>query len=96
MIKVIIERFVAESLETTYLNYMQETMQELAKFPGYVKGYSLQDKHDPCHFIVTSDWKAEYYWDKWLHSNERRSVIDRIQPLLENPEKHTILEIPDV
>lgn len=94
MIKVIIERFVAESLETTYLNYMQETMQELAKYPGYIDGYSLQDKHNARHFIVISNWRAEYYWDKWLHSNERRSVIDRIQPLLETPEKHTLLEIP--
>ncbi|PCJ22234.1 MAG: antibiotic biosynthesis monooxygenase [Gammaproteobacteria bacterium] len=95
MIKVIIERFVAESLESTYLNYMQETMQELSKFPGYVKGYSLQDKHDSRHFIVISNWKAECHWDKWLHSNERRAVIDRIQPLLDGPEKHTILEIPN-
>lgn len=91
MSKVLIERLVAESLESSYENYIKETMLEVAKAPGFVRGEALQDKHNRRHYLVVSTWTSEYYWQKWFQSRERKAVVDRLTPLLEVPEKCTVL-----
>jgi len=91
MIRVIIEREIAEGLEEYYESAITSLLGVMSKAGGYLSGESLVDIHRPNHYVVVTRWVDEAAWNRWFHSSERQELLDAIRPFLLNEEKFTLL-----
>lgn len=94
MIRVIIERFIAESLEANYEIIAKETLGEAIQAPGFISGESLKDVLNERHRVVLCNWRSLQDWQRWEGSAERKKMMDKINLMLETPEKISVLELP--
>jgi heme-degrading monooxygenase HmoA len=94
MIRVIIDRFIAESLEPNYEVTAKETLQEAIQAPGFISGESLKDVQNDHHRVVLCNWRSLQDWQRWLASPERKKMMVQLNLMLETPEKVTVLELP--
>ncbi len=92
MIRVIIEREVAEGLEKYYEKAVADLLDVITEAPGYLSGESLAEIHRPNHYVVITRWSNEDAWNRWFHSAERQQVLSAIRPFLQNDEKFTVLQ----
>ncbi len=92
MIKVLIERTVAEGLEANYEQTVVELLDHAEKSPGYLGGESYKDAQHANHYIVMSAWESINAWQLWLRSSQRMEMLNKINVFLKEPENFTILE----
>ncbi|ASP40285.1 antibiotic biosynthesis monooxygenase [Bacterioplanes sanyensis] len=91
MIKVIIERFIADGMESTYDAAIKDTLRAMLEAQGYVSGATYKDATDSSHRVIITNWQHRESWDLWFKSEERRNAIASIQPILQQEEKITVL-----
>ena len=91
MIRVIIEREIAEGLEEFYESAIANLLGVMADARGYLSGESLVEIHRPNRYVVITRWVDEAAWDRWYVSSERQELLDAIRPFLLNEEKFTLL-----
>lgn len=94
MIRVIIERFIAETLEANYEDVAKNTLQKAVRAPGFISGESLKDMANPRHRVLLCNWRSLAEWSQWHDSAERKEMMDQMNLMLEKEEKITILEMP--
>jgi len=92
MIKVIIERQVAEGLESHYEKAVSELLSVMTSAQGYISGESLIDAKRSNHYVVIAKWTTESAWLQWFHSGDRKRLRDAIAPFLQTEEKFTVLK----
>ena len=92
MIRVIIERHIAETLETTYEQAAKNTLQQAVSADGFISGESLRNANDPNPRLILSNWRSVQDWHRWFLSEERKEMMNILNPMLETEEKITILE----
>ena len=91
MIRVIIEREIAEGLEEFYQTAIANLLEVMTAAPGYLSGESLVEIHRPNHYVVLTRWTNEEAWDRWFHSQQRQELLNAIRPFLQQDEKFTLL-----
>ena len=91
MIRVIIEREIAEGLEQYYEAAIADLLGVMANAHGYVSGESSVDIQRPNHYVVITRWTDEAAWQRWYQSSERQKLLDAIRPFLLTEEKFTLL-----
>ncbi|WP_221798227.1 antibiotic biosynthesis monooxygenase family protein [Oceanobacter mangrovi] len=91
MIKVIIDRRIADDMESTYEEAMKRTLHAILEAPGYVSGASYKDARDTHHRVIITNWQSQQDWERWSVSDERKEVIAAFQPILMREERITIL-----
>ncbi|MCH7881000.1 MAG: antibiotic biosynthesis monooxygenase [Proteobacteria bacterium] len=92
MITVIIERHIAEGLETPYETAIGKLSNAMTAAPGYISGESLMDSRQPNHYVVIARWSTESAWNYWVRSKERKKMLTAINPFLQTDEKFTLLK----
>ncbi|MDH3633704.1 MAG: antibiotic biosynthesis monooxygenase [Gammaproteobacteria bacterium] len=92
MIRVIIEREIAEGIEQYYESAIADLLGVMANAPGYVSGESSVDIRRPNHYVVITRWTDEAAWHRWFQSSERQELLDAIRPFLMTEEKFTLLK----
>jgi heme-degrading monooxygenase HmoA len=92
MIRVVIERKIAEGLEPFYESAIANLLHVMANAPGYLSGESSVEIHRPNHYVVITRWTDENAWNKWFQSSERQELADAIRPFLLDAEKFTLLK----
>ena len=92
MIKVMIERRIAEDLAELYHQKASSTLQTAMSTPGFISGESLQNSADPNHRIIFANYRSLDDWMAWYQSTERKEIINQLRPMLLEDEKITILE----
>jgi heme-degrading monooxygenase HmoA len=92
MIRVIIEREIAEGLEEFYESEIANLLGAMAGARGYLSGESLVDIQRPNHYVVVTRWTDEAAWNRWYISGERQRLLDAIRPFLLGDEKFTLLK----
>ncbi len=92
MIKVIIERGVAEGLEVPYEKAIGELLNVMTHARGYISGESLVDVRRPNHYIVIARWTDRSCWDEWFYSEDRKQLLTAIAPFLQTDEKFSVLQ----
>ncbi len=92
MVKVIIERVVAEGLDVLYEKAVGELLYVMAHARGYISGESLVDMGRPNHYVVIARWSDLSCWDEWLYSDDRKQLLTAIAPFLQTDEKFTVLQ----
>jgi len=90
MIRVLIERHVASELTEHYDRIARETLQAAMHFPGFISGEALHNSADPNHRVILATYRSENDWLLWAGSDERRNMMDQINPMLETDEKVTV------
>jgi len=96
MIRVLIERQIAEGLAHYYDCTIKRTVSAVVAAPGCISGESLKDANNANRRIVMSKWESMEDWQNWYQSDARRRVIAEITPMLEDGEKVTMLELTSV
>ncbi|PSF04969.1 antibiotic biosynthesis monooxygenase [Marinobacter fuscus] len=92
MIRVLIERHIAETLETAYEERARKVLQRAVNTPGFISGETLVDSHDPNHRITLANWRSEADWDRWYHSPDRKELMAELAPMMDRDEMITVLE----
>lgn len=92
MIKVIIERHIADDLGDHYEKAARTTLQKAMQAHGFISGEALRNIDDHNHRIVIATYRSLNDWERWLFSEERKEMMEQIRPMLSRDEKFTILE----
>jgi heme-degrading monooxygenase HmoA len=90
MIRVLIERHIAETLESAYEDRSRRVLQSAVSAPGFVSGETLADTHDPNHRLTLSSWRSEADWQRWFLSEERRELMAELIPMMDRDEIITV------
>ncbi|MCP3687299.1 MAG: antibiotic biosynthesis monooxygenase [Gammaproteobacteria bacterium] len=91
MIKVVIERVIAEGLEVPYEKAVSELLYVMTHARGYISSESLVDVGQTNHYVVIARWSDRDCWDEWHHSDNRKQLVSAIAPFLQIDEKFTVL-----
>ncbi len=92
MIRVIIERHIADDLAEHYEKAARETLQLAMQAHGFISGEALKNAYDPNHRVVIATYRTLQDWQRWSSSSERMEMMSAINPMLETEEKVTIYE----
>lgn len=92
MIHVLIERYIARGMLSTYETNCVTALQQICGVSGYISGETFIDKHDENHRYVLCKWRKIEDWETWYRSRDRMELMNTITPILEHPEKITVLE----
>ncbi|WP_293267588.1 antibiotic biosynthesis monooxygenase family protein [Neptunomonas sp.] len=92
MIKVIIERHIADELGEHYEKAAKATLQKAMQAHGFISGEALRDSNDPNHRVVIANYRTINDWQHWLSSPERKEMMEQLKPMLDQEEKFTVLE----
>ena len=92
MIRVLIERHIAESLEVAYETRSRKVLQNAVAAPGFIAGESLSNRNDPNNHFILSNWRSVSHWDRWYRSKERKELMAELIPMMDREETITILE----
>ncbi|HLV77456.1 MAG TPA: antibiotic biosynthesis monooxygenase [Marinobacter sp.] len=91
MIRVLIERHIAETLEAAYEERARLVLQRAVSTPGFISGETLVDRHDPNHRITLANWRSEADWHRWYHSDTRKNLMSELVPMMDKDESITVL-----
>ncbi|MCL6271023.1 antibiotic biosynthesis monooxygenase [Sansalvadorimonas sp. 2012CJ34-2] len=91
MIKVIIDRLIAEGLEQHYDQSLRDTVSLIENTPGFLGSETLRDIENSSHRVTVSLWDNLQCWSQWASSDNRRKLHSHIDPLLDHEEQITIL-----
>lgn len=94
MIRVIIERSIAETLEANYEDTAKQTLQKAINAPGFISGESLKDHSNSRHRVILCNWRSIQDWQSWQQSHERKEMMDKLNLMLDKEEKITVLDMP--
>lgn len=92
MIRVIIERYIAEGMVETYEAQARTVLNNAMTVPGFISGESLKDERDPQHRVILSSWRSARDWHHWHSSPQRREMMGRIRPILQTDERVVVLD----
>lgn len=92
MIRVLIERHIAESLESVYEECSRSVLRQAISAPGFVSGETLVDANDPNHRLTLCNWRSTTDWHRWYHSDERKELMTQLMPMMDQDEKITVLK----
>jgi antibiotic biosynthesis monooxygenase (ABM) superfamily enzyme len=62
--------------------------------PGYISGETLKciDPPGEIDFLVISTWQSVEHWKKWLHSEERSIIQEKIDTITKEKTEYRIYE----
>ncbi len=92
MIHVLVERHIAEGMESTYELVARQALQSAHRAPGFISGEALRDLQRPNHRYLLSKWRSLHDWKRWYYSDERHQAMNQLNPTLADFEKVTLLQ----
>jgi heme-degrading monooxygenase HmoA len=60
--------------------------------PGYIAGETLKRVDKPGQSLVVSKWQSLDYWNRWLQSEQRAAIQDKIDQLVGQETQYEIYE----
>lgn len=92
MIRVLIERHIADGLIDHYEKAARDTLVRAMQAHGFISGEALHDIDDPEHRVILATYRTLADWQRWARSPDRQEMMAAIGPMLKTEEKITILE----
>jgi len=92
MIKIIIEREIAEGMAHYYDCSLKRAMLKLNQAEGCLGGETLTDAKNPQRRITISTWRSIQDWEAWTESADRQRLLLEINPLLAQSERISVLQ----
>lgn len=81
-VKVLIKRTVPAEKSREMIPLFRKMRALAMNQEGYISGETLRNMNTPDEFIVISSWQSSDLWTRWLQSQERQEVQDKIDQLL--------------
>ena len=81
-VKIIIKRIVPEEKVKNLTPLLKQLRALATNQPGYISGETLKRMDNPGEYLVISTWQSAGDWDRWISSQERKGVQDKIDVLL--------------
>lgn len=92
MIHVLIERNIAQDMESTYEEVSRRTLQQAYQADGFINGETFKDQNQSRRRFVLSKWRNLQDWQRWHRSQCRQDMMSELSLLLSEQEKVSILE----
>jgi heme-degrading monooxygenase HmoA len=64
------------------ISLLSELSSRSKEQPGHISRETLKSLDNPGEYLVRGEWETAEYWDKWLHSKERRDIQGEIDSLI--------------
>jgi len=91
MIKVIIERVLADDMERIYDSEIRKSLPAIKTAKGYITGTSYSNVDNPKVRTIITNWDNVDCWNRWHKSRVRRDVNNAICLMLQQDEKIKVL-----
>lgn len=92
MIQVLIERRIADGMDSTYEREARKVIQQTYQARGFISGETFHDIKRSNRRFVMSKWRSIQDWQAWKNSEKRRAIIDLLNPILDEPERVTVMQ----
>ena len=89
-VKIFIRRTVPQDKAKKMIPLFRQMRASAATQSGYITGETLRSMDNPEEFMVISTWQSSEDWNKWLKSEERNKVQNKIDELLGGETKYEI------
>jgi heme-degrading monooxygenase HmoA len=87
-VKILITRFIGQDVAAVVRPLIVELRAHAMKQPGYIKGETLKCIDRPGEYVVISTWESLPDWNKWLASQERKILEERIDSITGKPTEY--------
>ena len=77
-IKILITRSIGQEVAPVVRPLIVELRSHAMKQPGYISGETLKCIDRPGEYLVISTWESVDDWNKWLASQERKILEEKI------------------
>jgi len=91
MIKVIIERTIAQGMESTYEVEVKRALKAVTGANGFISGESLVDINHPSLRTIITTWDNLSAWNRWFQSDLRRDSNYNLTQILAREERVKVL-----
>jgi heme-degrading monooxygenase HmoA len=81
-VKVLIKRKISQDRAKALIPLVRQMRASAATQAGYITGETLRSLDKPDEFLVISTWQSSEDWKKWLKSEDRKKVQEKIDALL--------------
>ena len=81
-VKILIKRKIPHDKAKKMIPLFRQMRSSAATQDGYITGETLRSLENPEEFLVISTWQSSEDWKKWLQSQERKKVQQKIDDLL--------------
>jgi len=81
-VKILIKRKVPADKAKEMIPLFRQMRSMATNQPGYISGETMKRLDEPDEFLVISTWHSSEDWEKWLESEDRRKIQDKIDALL--------------
>jgi heme oxygenase (mycobilin-producing) len=81
-VKVLIKRKISQDQAKALIPLVRQMRASAATQAGYITGETLRSLDKPDEFLVISTWQSSEDWKKWLKSEDRKKVQEKIDALL--------------
>ncbi|MCK5487957.1 MAG: antibiotic biosynthesis monooxygenase [Desulfobacterales bacterium] len=89
-VKIVIKRKVSKDREKELLPLIKELRILTTSQNGYISGETLQRIDKPGETVVVSTWETVEDWNRWVNSQERAVLQNKIDILLGQETKYEI------
>ncbi|NOQ21018.1 MAG: antibiotic biosynthesis monooxygenase [Desulfobacterales bacterium] len=89
-VKIVIKRKVSKDREKELLPLIKELRILTTRQNGYISGETLKRIDQPGETVVVSTWKTVEDWNRWVNSQERAALQNKIDILLGQETKYEI------
>ena len=92
MVHVLIERNIAQDMESTYEQLSRSTLHQAYQALGFISGETFKDLENPRRRYVMSRWRSIQDWQQWHASEPRKDMMSKLSLVLAEPEKIAYLD----
>ena len=80
-VKILIKRSIGQEVAPVVRPLIVELRAHAMRQPGYISGETLKSIDRPGEYLVISTWHSLDEWNKWLNSQERKILEDKIDSI---------------
>jgi len=80
-VKILIKRSIAQEVVPVVRPLIVELRAHAMRQPGYISGETLKCIDRQGEYLVVSTWESLAEWNKWLNSQERQILEDKIDSI---------------
>jgi len=80
-VKILIKRTIGQQVVPVLRPLIVELRAHAMKQPGYISGETLKCIDRPGEYLVISTWDSLDDWKKWLNSQDRKILEDKIESI---------------
>jgi len=80
-VKILIKRSIGQQVVPVLRPLIVELRAHAMRQPGYISGETLKCVDRPGEYLVISTWESLDDWEKWLNSQDRKILEDKIESI---------------